>query len=252
MNVTVRAYPDLLTVSRAAGRALVEQIHASLHTRPSFSCVLSGGRTPRPLYQMLAHDFKDAIPWIQLHLFWSDERYVPPDDPQSNYRLVRDSLLDVVAMPSDHVHPMLTEFPSPADAAGAYERTLRAHFAEAPPRFDLVLLGMGADGHIASLFPGSAAVDEHARWVVAVRAPVEPPLRLTLTFPVINAAVSVFVLVTGSEKAEALRRALCELPNPLSSPASGVRPVDGSVVWWVDEMAAALLPSSIVEVDEGD
>lgn len=251
MNLAVRVYPNVEALIGGAARALVAEIQRALRTRVNFSCVLSGGHTPRPLYQALARDYGDTIPWPRLHLFWSDERYVPQSDPQSNYRMVRESLLDLIAMPPSHVHPMPTDVPTPAEAAGVYEQTLRNHFAMSSPRVDLVLLGMGADGHTASLFPGSPAVEEHSRWVVDVRAPAEQIQRLTLTFPIINTAAVVFFLVTGNEKAESLRRALCEPPDPLSCPASGVRPVDGSVVWWVDEMAAALLPSSMVEVGEG-
>lgn len=245
MNLAIRVYPDVEAMSRAAAQALVDQIGAA-STRGSVSLTVSGGNTPRLLYHTLGRDYRQSILWPRVHVFWGDERYVPPYDPQSNYRFVRESLLDAVPIPPDHVHPMPTDLPSPTEAAGVYEQTLRAYFPQGVPRFDLVLLGMGADGHTASLFPGSPALTEHARWVTAVQLPTEPIPRLTLTFPVINGAAAVYFLVTGHAKAEALRRALCEPPDPISCPASAVRPHDGSVVWWVDEAAAALLPASIV------
>ncbi len=248
VNVDVRVYPAVETLSRAVAGALVDQISAAAGPA-HFSLALAGGTTPRALYQQLARDYRDAIPWDRLLLFWGDERYVPRDDPRSNYRLVRETLLDEVAIPPDHVHPMPTSFPTPDEAAWAYENTLRTHFSNPLPRLDLVLLGMGADGHTASLFPRTRAVEERTRWVVAVRAPVEPAERLTMTLPVLNAAASVFFLVTGGEKAEMLRRVLSEPPDALTCPASAVRPSAGKLVWWADEAAARLVPMSMVRID---
>ncbi len=247
VNVDVRVYPDVETLSRAVAGALVDQISAAVGAH--FSLGLAGGSTPRTLYQLLARDYRNPIPWDRILLFWGDERYVPHDDPRSNYRLVRETLLDEIAIPPDHVHPMPTDFPTPDEAARAYEKTLRAHFATALPRLDLVLLGMGTDGHTASLFPRTRAVEERTRWVVAVRAPVEPAERLTMTLPVLNAAASVFFLVTGGAKAEMLRRVLSEPPDALACPASAVRPSAGKLVWWADEAAARLVPTSMVRVD---
>ncbi len=249
IDAVVRVYPDVETLSHAVATSLADQVRAVVSSQAHFSLALAGGSTPRTLYRVLARDYRDAIPWTRVHLFWGDERYVPQDDPRSNYRLVRETLLDGVATPPEHVHPIPTDFPTPDDAARAYEGTLRAHFSDPLPQFDLILLGMGAEGHTASLFPHSPAVEERTRWVVAVRAPVEPAVRLTLTLPVLNAAVSVFVLVTGGEKAETLRRVLTEPPDALARPASAVRPAGGTLVWWTDEAAARLVPTSIVQVD---
>ncbi len=249
MNAVVRVYPDVETLSHAVATSLADQIRTVVSSQAHFSFALAGGSTPRTLYRVLARDCQDAIPWARVHLFWGDERYVPRDDPRSNYRLVRETLLDEVAIPAPNVHPMPTDFPTPDDAARAYENVLRAHFPYTPPRFDLILLGMGADGHTASLFRHSPAVEERTRWVVAVSAPVEPAVRLTLTLPVLNAAVSVFFLVTGGEKAETLRRVLTEPPDALARPASAVRPAGGTLVWWADKAAARLVPTSIVQVD---
>ncbi len=247
MNLDVRVYPDVGALSRAVASALVGQISAA--GGDHFTLALAGGSTPRTLYQLLARDYHNLTRWDRLLLFWGDERYVPHDDPRSNYRLVRETLLDEIEIPPDHVHPMPTDFSTPDEAARAYETTLRAHFTTALPRFDLVLLGMGADGHTASLFPRTRVVQERTRWVVAVRAPVEPAERLTMTLPVLNAAASVFFLVTGAEKAEMLHRALSEPPDALACPASAVRPSAGKLVWWADEAAARLVPTSMVRED---
>ncbi len=249
INTIVRVYPDVETLNHAVATSLADQIRTVVSSQAQFSLALAGGSTPRTLYRVLARDCRDTIPWTRVHLFWGDERYVPRDDPRSNYRLVRETLLDGVAIPPEQVHPIPTDFPTPDEAALAYERTLRAHFPDTPPRFDLILLGMGADGHTASLFPHSPAVEERTRLVVAVRAPVEPAVRLTLTLPVLNAAVSVFFLVTGEEKAEMLRSVLSEPPDAVARPASAIRPADGTLVWWADEAAARLVPTSIVRVD---
>ena len=241
----VRVHPDLGALSRGCARAIVDAITEHTRGGDRFTLALAGGGTPRALYRILATEHRNSIPWSQVHLFWGDERYVPYDDPRSNYRLVQDSLLGEVPIPRDNVHPMPTDFPEPGDAARAYERELKTNFSAPWPRMDLVLLGMGGDGHTASLFPGSPALGEQARWVVDVRAPVDPPVRLTLTLPVLNHAAAIFFLVAGAEKAEALRRALTGPPDPLACPAAAVRPVGGRPVWWVDETAATLIRSEI-------
>jgi 6-phosphogluconolactonase len=238
MNADVRIHPDGDAVSREVARAIFQRIHETLATANRFSLSLAGGQTPRALYRVLATEYRDTIPWSRLHLFWGDERYVPRDDPRSNYRLVGESLLDPVPIPKENVYPMPTDLPEPEEAAAAYEQTLREWFPSSWPRFDLVLLGMGPDGHTASLFPRSPALAEQVRWVAAVRAPVEPAVRLTLTLPVFNHAALVFFLVTGTEKADALRRVLAGPSEPIAYPASAVRPGEGRLVWWVDERAA--------------
>lgn len=240
MNADVRIHPDGERLSREVARAIVFRIHETLATAPRFSIALAGGQTPRTLYQTIAAEYRDEIPWSRLHLFWGDERYVPRDDARSNYRLVRESLLDRVPIPPEQVHPMPTDLADPNDAAVAYEQTLRGWFRTPWPRFDLVLLGMGVDGHTASLFPGSPALAERTRWAVTARAREEPRLRLTLTLPVFNQAALVFFLVTGAEKADVLARVLA---GPSEAyPAAAVRPSDGTVVWWVDELAAKRIP----------
>jgi len=241
LTTNLRVSPDVEALSRAAAAGLADVIDATVAGGASCSLALAGGTTPRALYRLLATAYRERIPWGRVYLFWGDERYVPPEDPRSNYRLVRETLLDHVPIPAENVHPMPTQFPDPNGAARAYAETMRAYFPGPWPRFDLVLLGLGADGHIASLFPGSAALDERDRWVTAARAPAEPSQRLTLTLPALNHAARVWFLVAGTEKARALRRALVDAPRPHHCPAVGVRPVDGAAVWWVDDAAAALV-----------
>jgi 6-phosphogluconolactonase len=203
------------------------------------SLALSGGNTPRTLFERWASRFTLEIPWASVHVFWGDERFVPPDDPRSNFRMARESLLDHVPIPAANVHAMPTELETPELAATAYEATLRRYFDDGQPRFDLVLLGLGAEGHTASLFPRSPALDETTRWVVPVTVAADPPLRLTLTLPVFNAATHSYFLVTGSEKAAALDHVLQPAADVHTYPAAGIRAADNGLVWWVDREAAA-------------
>jgi 6-phosphogluconolactonase len=234
----LRVHPDPQSLNQALARSIADRAAAAVLRGTEFSLVLAGGSTPRALYRLLAAEYRELVRWAQVHVFWGDERYVPADHPQSNFRMVREALLDHVPIPTEHIHPMSTGYSDPHVCAQAYEQHLRERFPLAWPRFDLVLLGLGTDGHTASLFPHSQALHERERWVVAVQAPVEPPLRLTLTLPVLNHAAHVSFLVVGADKAPALRRALADPPEPAECPASGVRPVSGTLDWWVDEAAA--------------
>lgn len=236
MTGEVRVYPDLETLSAAAASSVAASIREAVARSGRCVVALAGGRTPRRMYELLAED-RD-VPWRAVRLWWGDEWYVDRDHPASNYRMVRTALLDRVAIPQDNVHPMPTHLGDPHEAAAAYEDRLRAELGPDDPAFDLVLLGMGADGHVASLFPGSPAVLETERWVVAVWGGTPPTVRLTLTLPVLNRARRVDVLVAGEEKRRALRRALEGPVDALSCPASAVRPRDGVLVWWVDAAAA--------------
>jgi 6-phosphogluconolactonase len=235
----LRVCADLADLSRRAGDAAVGTINDAVRTSGTCSIVLSGGSTPRTLYSLLASQFRAQIPWAHVHVFWGDERYVPPEDPRSNYRMAKETLLDHVPCPPANVHSMPTHFPSAEAAARDYERTLRNHFVGEWPHFDLVLLGLGDDGHTASLFPGSLALAERTRWVVAAQAPVEPQSRLTLTLPVLSRAAAVHVLVAGASKREALRHVLEGAGDWIKYPAAGVRCGTGTVTWWADSDAAA-------------
>jgi 6-phosphogluconolactonase len=241
MKPDVRVHADVDELSRRAAEAAVTTINDAVRGHGRCSLVLSGGSTPRTLYGLLASAFRDEIPWTHVHVFWGDERYVPPDDPDSNYRMAKETLLDHVPCPAANIHPMPTRFQSPDDAAQDYEGTLRGYFGSDWPRFDLILLGLGDEGHTASLFPGSPALKERARWVVAVTAPARPPTRLTLTLPVLTRAATIYVLVAGSKKAAALHQVLTGIADPNTYPAAGIRSTDGTLIWWVDREAAGQL-----------
>ena len=235
----VRTCVDARELSERAAAATAATIADAVARNGRCSLVFSGGNTPRPLYALLASTYRDQIPWPQVHAFWGDERYVPSDDSASNYRLARESLLDHVPLPFQNIHPMPTHLPSPEAAAHDYERTLRAEAGHYIPPFDLMLLGMGEDGHTASLFPRSPALHETTRWVVAVNAPTKPSRRLTLTLPAIATAARIFVLVSGVGKADALAHVLSPRADPHDYPAAGLPSASGLVTWWVDRDAAS-------------
>lgn len=237
----VRILDDLESLSRAAAEGLATQIQKVIGRRRRCSFVLTGGRTPRRTYELLADRFGDAIPWDQVDLFWGDERYVPHDHPLSNYRLARLSMLDRVRVPSQNIYPIPTHDPDPKRAAKDYEEIVRDYFRVRAPRFDVLLLGMAANGHVASLFPHAVSLREPTRWVIAVEVPADPPQRITMTFPLINQAAHVAFLVAGPTKAEAVRRALQRGSSAEEVPAAGVAPKSGSVTWWLDAAAASLL-----------
>jgi 6-phosphogluconolactonase len=231
---------DVGDLSRRAADAVVDRINDAVRTRGTCSIALSGGNTPRSLYRLMASQRPSPIPWAQVQLFWGDERYVPPEDPRSNFGMAKATLLDHVACPAANIHRMPTQFADADVAARDYERTLRSCFDGEWPDFDLVLLGLGDDGHTASLFPGSLALAEKTRWVVATRAPAEPPVRLTLTLPALIGAAAIYVLAAGTSKALPLRHVLEGVGDWIRYPAAGVRLATGTVVWWVDREAAGL------------
>ncbi len=247
----VRIFQDVESLSRAAAQSLMDRINATALGGGRFYLALAGGNTPRVLYRVLAADYRHEIPWEQVHVFWGDERYVPPDDTRSNYHMARETLLNHIPVPAKNIHPMPTDYAEPEDAARAYERTLKNFFTGLWPCFNVVLLGLGADGHTASLFPGSSALAEKERWVVAAKGLAEPRQRLTLTLPVLIHSDQIYFLVAGPDKAEALRRALADAPDSRNCPGAGVRLGHASVVWWADRAAAALVraPSPLGSAD---
>ncbi len=235
----LRVFSSVAALDRAAAEAAAAVITSAVRAHGRCSIALSGGTTPRHVYELLGSRFVTRVPWAAVHVFWGDERLVPPGDPRRNDRMAREMLLDRVPCPDSQIHPMAVRASQPPeDAAREYEEMMRQHFAGGRPRFDLVFLGLGAEGHTASLFPHSPALDERVRWVRAVEAPASPRERLTLTFPALSEAANVFFLVTGAEKAGALRAALDRTADVAACPAAGVRPVDGRVTWWVDGPAA--------------
>jgi 6-phosphogluconolactonase len=233
----LRVFADLDELSLRAAESAVVVIHNAVQERGTCSVALSGGNTPPAIYALLASRFREEIPWASVHVFWGDERYVPPDDSRSNYRMAKETLLDRVPCPAANIHPMPTHFPTVDAAARDYETTLRSYFSTTWPRFDLVFLGLGPDGHTASLFPGSPALDERSRWVLPVLDPPAPPMRLTLTLPVLSQSAHTYFLVSGSGKAKALHAAIAGTADPHVCPAGGVRPAAG-LLWWVDKDAA--------------
>jgi 6-phosphogluconolactonase len=230
-------------VARAAADRFVEVVQAAIAERGRFSVALAGGSTPRRAYELLAtSERKDRISWASVHIFFGDERCVPPTHPEGNYRMAREAMTSLLPIPTENVHRIKGES-DPITSARLYERELRSFFNgdAAWPRFDLVLLGMGDDGHTASLFPHTPALNEQRAWVVA--NPVEKlnTLRLTLTPPAINHAAHIIFMVTGAAKAERLREVIHGPRDPERLPAQMIQPLDGSLTWLVDKEAAALL-----------
>lgn len=230
-------------LSEAGARLFERRAVEAVENSGAFFVALSGGTTPRAMHKRLA--FRPSVPWHGVHVFWGDERCVPADDPSSNYGAARVDFLDKVPLPAGHIHPMPAHV-DPKQGALLYARELRQVFklkqAQAPV-FDLVFLGLGKDGHTASLFPGHKALEDHERPVVAVKGGDPDLYRLTLTFGVINNAGEVVFLVSGKDKAETLR-AVIEAQEP-RLPASRVRPSSGRLTWLLDRGAASLLTEKI-------
>lgn len=238
----IEVHDDTQELAKAAAELFVELAGAAVDERGEFRVALAGGSTPREAYQRLSGaDLAPMVSWRNVQLFWGDERCVPPNHPDSNFRMARDSFLDKVPIPQLNVHRIEGES-EPKQAARTYVDELRSFFGgRKRPRFDLILLGMGADGHTASLFPNSSAVNEKRRWAVAYRVDQLDSWRITLTPPVLNAARQVVFLVAGKEKAERLHEVLRGERDPERLPAQIVRPKEGSVVWLLDKAAASKL-----------
>jgi 6-phosphogluconolactonase len=244
-QVQVLPTPGAL-VTVAADR-FVALAAAAISAYGRFHVATSGGTTPKRLYETLATDrYAARVDWSRVHLFWGDERCVPPTDPSSNYRMARETLIDHIAVPDENIHRIHGE-DDPAAAAAAYERELRNVFRipAGPPmpgaRFDLVLLGLGLDGHTASLFPGLTAVSEQERWVTAAYVAEVSMWRVTCTPVVFNTAAEVVFLVVGPDKAAMLRQVLEGPHQPALLPAQVIAPSDGSVCWLLDADAGANL-----------
>ena len=243
----VNVWPGALPLFRAAADEFTRAAREAVAARGRFSVALAGGTTPRGAYALLAED--DArqpaqpLPWDKIHLFFGDERNVPPDHQDSNYKMVREALLSRIVIPEYNIHRIEGEL-EPQEAADAYQELLQEFFALRPgelPQFDLILLGMGSDGHTASLFPGSAALAETTRLVAANWVEKFRAFRITLTFPVLNHAAEVLFLVSGADKAEMLRNVLEGDPSGAAYPAQRVRPEAGRLLWYADQAAAARL-----------
>ncbi|CUH97291.1 hypothetical protein P22_3418 [Propionispora sp. 2/2-37] len=238
----INVYADPRELCLAAAELFTSQALTAISKRGDFRVALSGGSTPRQLYEELAKPFwRDRINWEKVLIFWGDERHVPAGDALSNQNMTRKALLDHIPIPAGNIFPI--PFAESADAAARqYETTLHKLFPDLPV-FDLVLLGLGEDGHTASLFPGNKVLKEQTRWVCSARPLSGGPERVTLTYPVINQAASICFLVTGSNKAGIVRQIMEGNGSAVSYPAQKISPVNGQLTWLLDQAAAACLES---------
>ncbi len=242
----LRLFADAETISQAAAGEFVRCATEALAARGRFTVALSGGSTPQHLYQLLAAPpFRTGVDWKRVEVFWGDERCVPPDHRDSNYRMAREAMLDRLPIPLNQIHRIEAERPDRAAAARDYQAGLARVFGidptGEPPGLDLVLLGMGPDGHTASLFPGTTALNETQKWVVANYVPRFATDRITLTVPILNRARQVLFLVAGTDKAERLAEVLEGPHDPTRLPSQLIQPSVGKLLWFVDRAAAARL-----------
>lgn len=228
-------FPDMESAGEAAAGEIARSLIAAVEKRSKAALVLAGGSTPRSIYRRLSDpELSARVPWPLIHLFWGDERCVPPDDPAGNYAMARDALLDRIAIPPENVHRIHGELPPP-EAAARYETELRRYFGEGhPPVFDCIILGMGADGHTASLFPGDPLADENEHWTGSTdgRLASPPVPRVSLTLPVLNAARKVVFAVSGESKRNVVGIIEEQAEGFLQYPAARVR-CTGSTLWFV-------------------
>lgn len=244
-EVHLRVFPGPAELARATAAELLRRGRRAVRERGTFDVALSGGRTPVALYETLAAGSaaRSGL-WRHVHVFWADERVVPPEDAASNYGTAWKAGLRRLRLSAEHVHRVQGETADARQAAVLYENELRSHFPGLTwPRFDLVLLGLGTDGHTASLFPGSDALEEKERWTAAAEGGDPPRPRVTLTLPVLNSAAAVLFQVSGSAKAEVLASLLS--PNPRDGrPAIRIRPPRGELMVFADQAATARLPAA--------
>lgn len=232
----IEIFKDPYELARGAAAHLV-----TLAQKDFFTVALSGGSTPKILYALLAdanEPFREQIPWSKIHFFWSDERHVRPDDAESNYRMAHEAMLSHVPVPESNVHRVHSENSNAIEAAAEYEETLKQVTGQSLPRLDLILLGLGGDGHTASIFPGSEVLQETTRLVAAPWVEKFNTHRITMTLPLVNNGASVVFLVSGAEKAEIVKEVL---HGPKQYPAQYVQPANGELVWMLDKAAAALI-----------
>jgi 6-phosphogluconolactonase len=237
----VRVFPSSKELFRAASETFCALGTQAIAARGRYTVALSGGSTPRGLHEALVAGFASELPWENVFFFWGDERHVPPDFPESNYRMAKETLLSRLPIPGEHIFRMAGELPDANQAALLYEQILHEFFQPGGelPRFDFILLGMGPDGHTVSLFPGTKALAERQRWVAGNWVEQHTTFRITLTYPVLNNAANLMFLINGSNKAGMVRTALKDPAAKL--PCQGVQPVNGELMWYLDEGAAAKL-----------
>lgn len=238
---TARVFADLDELSHAASEECVRAATEAVSARGRCLIALSGGHTPERAYQIWSTEYRDKMPWEKTHFFWGDERFVGADDPKSNYRMAHEALFKNVKVPPENIHPIRTDFPQADQAAQEYERVLRTFIAETGPSFDVMLLGLGVEGHTASLFPGSPALSEEKKWVLGVRAPAEPPVRISLTFPVLRRARATYFLVAGANKQGIVATLRRDSPAEMQKlPVAMLRP-EGEEIWFLDRAADGTL-----------
>ncbi len=234
----IRVFTDLEALSQAAAELFALQSRVASMVCGRFSVALSGGETPRRMYEILASPpYGDRIHWNEVHIFWSDERCVPEDDPRNNSLMARQSLLDHVPIPPANIHPIRCSM-APGQAASEYEHELREFFSTSNPNFHLILLGLGSNGHIASLFPHTPVLNEKEKWVAEVYVEELGMHRVTFTAPYINQAAQVVFLVSGADKAQVLEDVLEGPYQPNDLPAQLIRPAGIHPLWLVDKAAS--------------
>jgi 6-phosphogluconolactonase len=246
MKLEIRIFKDLEKLSKDAANLFLEKSAVTIAEHGRFLAALNGGSTPARLFQMLANDYKERVDWSNVHVFWGDERCVPPDDLGSSYGQARDLLLSKVSIPEANIHRVKGEL-SPAEASKEYSDILR-DFASPPldfPHFDLVYLGMGEDGHTASLFPGSPVEVIEPTLPVTAHYQDRPANRMTLTPIVFNQARTVAFMATGEKKAGTLAEVLSDRYNPELYPSQRISPKNGDLIWLIDEDAASKLPREL-------
>jgi len=234
----IRIFDDLLQLSRASAQLISDASQKSISEKGNFSLVLSGGDTPRMTYELLAgNEFRSLIDWERVKIFFGDERYVPHTDKQSNFRMVSETLLHHIPIPPQNIFPIGTNATPKKDAL-RYEAILKKNFPHSFPQFDLVLLGLGEDGHTASLFPHTPVLHEQIRWVKEVYLEVQKKFRITLTTPPINASRQIMFLVSGEKKSRVLYQVLKGKRNPDELPTQLIQ---GNIIWMMDREVAPLL-----------
>lgn len=243
MDSKIHVFPDLETLSSAAAERWVMSAGQAVAGRNCFHIALTGGSTPQHMYRCLAQpEFSDRVAWDKVHIYFGDERSVPPEHPDSNYGMAHEALLRHVPIPAAQIHRMEAERSDPAEGARAYAEVLALHlpFAQGTVQFDLLLLGIGTDGHVASLFPGTPILQERLLLAAAVHVDKLQTWRLSLTLPVINNAKQIMMLASGKGKADIIGRALAEEPNAPPLPVQMLQPIS-EMQWYLDEAAAQRL-----------
>ncbi|MEZ6097761.1 MAG: 6-phosphogluconolactonase [Pirellulaceae bacterium] len=249
-DIEMHQFENPNEMSLAAAEALISLAAQATEARGRFVFALSGGSTPRGLYQALTTvKYRKRLDWNRVEFFWGDERTVPPDHEESNYRMALDTLLKPLGVHPAHTHRIEADRddlePAAAGYAAEIARCFEASLSDPPPRFDLILLGLGQDGHTASLFPHTEALRATDRWVVTNHVPQRSTTRITMTIPLINRARAVFFLVAGDEKAAALARVIHGPMDPARFPGQMIHPTDGRLVWFVDRRAARQLDKHV-------